>query len=309
MKFLIRSNNNDRRGVENLLKCVEVTKKFRSFTAVDHITFEIMEGEIVGFLGPNGAGKSTTIRMLMGLTSPSEGTVELMGKNPAENYAIRHEVGYCPVELRLDDQLTIGQTLDTWSRIRGNIDRQWLGTLIERFEIDIKKNVRSLSTGNRRKVGLVGAFLAKPRFLVLDEPTNGLDPLMQQVFKEVLSEAIDNGATVLLSSHVLSEIENIAQRVIAIRSGKIVADSPIDNFLPKDSRDVEVIFEGAPRVQALTSLEGVENVSVNDSTVHFSWQGNPAPLLTVLHQSAISSLKIKEPDLENVLLNYYRTTK
>lgn len=153
-----------------VLTCHDVTKKFGSTVAIDGVTLAIEPGEVVDFVGPSGAGKSTTIRLIMGLTRPTSGTVSL-GVN-------RCEIGYCPGELRLDDQLTVGHTLRTWEVLRGGVDPAWVKELTTRFGLDTTRRVRALSTGNRRKLGLVGVFMARPAFLVLDEPTNGLDPLM-----------------------------------------------------------------------------------------------------------------------------------
>lgn len=279
-----------------VLTCHDVTKKFSSTVAIDGVTLAIEPGEVVGFVGPNGAGKSTTIRLIMGLAQPTSGTVSL-GVN-------RCEIGYCPGELRLDDQLTVGHTLRTWEVLRGGVDPTWVEALTSRFGLDTKRRVRALSTGNRRKLGLVGAFMARPSFLVLDEPTNGLAPLMQEVFATPLREAIAGGATVLLSSHILAEVQHIATRVVALRGGRVVADAPLNSFTAV--RTVDVLVDASSSPPDFTTLEGTDKVRVRGNRVTFEWTGDPNVLVDKLRKCQLTALTVGEPDLEATLRSYYR---
>ncbi len=232
----------------------------------------------------------------MGLAQPTSGTVSL-GVN-------RCEIGYCPGELRLDDQLTVGHTLRTWEVLRGGVDPAWVKELTTRFGLDTTRRVRALSTGNRRKLGLVGAFMARPAFLVLDEPTNGLDPLMQEVFATTLREAIAGGATVLLSSHILAEVQHIATRVVAQRGGRVVADAPLDSFTAV--RTVDVLVDASSSPPGFTTLEGTDKVRVRGNRVTFEWTGDPDLLVDKLRKCKLTALTVGEPDLEATLKSYYR---
>ncbi|CAM5270046.1 ABC transporter ATP-binding protein OS=Streptomyces cyaneofuscatus OX=66883 GN=G3I52_30305 PE=4 SV=1 [Streptomyces cyaneofuscatus] len=224
-----------------LIECTDVTKKFGDFTALNRLNLTVPLGVIYGYLGPNGAGKSTTIRMLMGLSRPTSGQVRVFGQDPTDP-EVRRRIGYLPGELRLDERLTIGQTLTSWGRLRGLTDTSYRDELVQRFGVDPSRQVRGLSTGNRRKVGLVGAFMARPELLILDEPTNGLDPLMQQVFLTTVEEAREHGQSVLLSSHILSEVERVADLVAVLQGGKLAASGPTRELRRQAAQRFHITF-------------------------------------------------------------------
>ncbi len=230
---------------------------------------------VYGYLGPNGAGKSTTIRMLMGLSRPTSGRVRVLGQDPTDP-GVRGRIGYLPGELRLDDRLTIGQTLASWGRLRGLTDTAHRDDLVQRFGIDPSRKVRGLSTGNRRKVGLVGAFMARPELLILDEPTNGLDPLMQQVFLTAVEEARDNGQSVLLSSHILSEVERVADQVAVLQGGRLAASGPTKELRRRAAQRFHIAFAEGEEVPltGLAALDGasaVERRSPDGQEVSLAW--------------------------------------
>ncbi|MBG9311307.1 ABC transporter ATP-binding protein [Corynebacterium belfantii] len=289
-----------------IFQCNKVTKTFARFTAVRDVDFCLAPGEVLGYLGPNGAGKSTTIRMLMGLTRPTKGFVRVLGRDPAADPAVRARIGYCPGELRLDDRLTIAETLDTWRRIRGGVEQKYLGDLMQRFEVDPRKSVRSLSTGNRRKVGLIGAFMGRPELLVLDEPTNGLDPLMQRNFADTLAETVADGASVLLSSHVLSEVERLATRLVILRRGQIVADGPIDQFRGQSVQEVEATLGCEAPANTFQQLTGAEDVFIDGCELHLRWRGPVDELVRVLGRCNVQTLRIHEPNLESSFTEFYQ---
>ncbi|MFD7744558.1 ABC transporter ATP-binding protein [Streptomyces sp. NPDC059698] len=293
-----------------LIECTDVTKKFGDFTALSRLNLTVPHGVVYGYLGPNGAGKSTTIRMLMGLSRPTSGRVRVLGRPPTDP-EVRGRIGYLPGELRLDDRLTIHQTLVSWGRLRGLADTAYRDELVQRFGIDPSRKVRGLSTGNRRKVGLVGAFMARPELLILDEPTNGLDPLMQQVFLTAVEEARDNGQSVLLSSHILSEVERVADRVAVLQGGRLAASGPTHELRRRAAQRFHITFaegEDLP-LAALSALGGasaVERRTPEGQEVSLAWAGSPDPLLSLLAGHRITTLTAPEPDLEEAFLEYYQ---
>ncbi|MFE7049604.1 MULTISPECIES: ABC transporter ATP-binding protein [Streptomyces] len=293
-----------------LIECTDVTKKFGDFTALSRLNLTVPQGVVYGYLGPNGAGKSTTIRMLMGLSRPTSGRVRVLGQDPTDP-GVRGRIGYLPGELRLDDRLTIGQTLASWGRLRGLTDTAHRDDLVQRFGIDPSRKVRGLSTGNRRKVGLVGAFMARPELLILDEPTNGLDPLMQQVFLTAVEEARDNGQSVLLSSHILSEVERVADQVAVLQGGRLAASGPTKELRRRAAQRFHIAFAEGEEVPltGLAALDGasaVERRSPDGQEVSLAWAGSPDALLAFLAGRRITTLTAPEPDLEEAFLEYYQ---
>ncbi len=293
-----------------LIECTDVTKKFGDFTALSRLNLTVPPGVIYGYLGPNGAGKSTTIRMLVGLSRPTSGQVRVLGQDPTDP-EVRRRIGYLPGALRLDERLTIGQTLDSWGRLRGLTDTAYRDELVQRFGVDPSRKVRGLSTGNRRKVGLVGAFVARPELLILDEPTNGLDPLMQQVFLSTTEEARDNGQSVLLSSHILSEVERVADLVAVLQGGKLAASGPTQELRRQAAQRFHITFAEGEEVPlaALAALEGASKVErrlPEGQEVSLAWSGSPDALVKFLAGHRITTLTAPEPDLEEAFLEYYQ---
>ncbi len=291
-----------------VIECTGLTKRFGPLTAVKELDLTLEQGTVLGFLGPNGAGKSTTIRMILGLSAPTGGAVRVFATDPRRP-RVRLRVGYAPGELRLDDRLTVASTLKLWSRLRGNVDAGFRDELVERLGVVTSARVRTLSTGNRRKVALVGALMARPELLVLDEPTNGLDPLVQNEFLTILGEVSAAGATVMLSSHVLGEVERVADRIAVIRAGQLITEGPTAELRRGAAQVVRVVFAGAmPDPVALRALEGVVSVtSPGPRELHLEWSGPPRPLLEVLAGYELESFTAPEPDLETAFLSYYRT--
>ena len=291
-----------------IIQCAKLTKTFGSFTAVHDLDLTLEPGSVLGFLGPNGAGKSTTIRMMLGLSAPSSGTVRLFGEDPLRNRHVRARVGYSPGELRLDDRLTVAATLKSWGRLRGGVDERFRDELVTRLGVQIDRHVRGLSTGNRRKLALVGALMSRPDLLVLDEPTNGLDPLVQNEFMSILSEVTDTGTSVLLSSHILSEVERIADRIVVIRGGVAVADGPTDQLRKGAAQVYRAVFtDDVHDPSDFADLAGAVSVeSPRPHELHIRWSGSPQPLLAKLAQHDLESLTAPEPDLETAFMSYYR---
>lgn len=287
-----------------MIRTTGLTKRFGSFVALDGLDLEIAEGEVFGYLGPNGAGKTTTIRLLLGLATPTAGRIELLGRDAATaGPELHREVGYVPGDVALWPQLTGAETLDLLGAVHGGFDPTTRAALIDRFDLDPSKRVSSYSKGNRQKLLLVAAFMARPRLLILDEPTSGLDPLMEEVFKATVVDAVSEGASVMLSSHILSEVEALCDRVGILREGRLVETGTLDDLR----------FVGAVRVQArfphdAPALEGIAGVSELVATgpeLRCLVQGTMAPLLTALSDAGAVQVISREPSLEELFLAHY----
>lgn len=288
------------------VECRAVTKSFGSSVALASLDLEVGAGTVVGFLGPNGAGKSTTIRILLGLLQADGGVVRVFGEDPRRaDPHHRARIGYLPGELRLDDRLGVAETLRSWARIRGGVDERHLAALCDRLELDTGRSVRGLSSGNRRKVGLVGALMARPELLVLDEPTSGVDPLVQAEFSTLVDEARDEGRTVLLSSHVLSEVQRVADHVVVIRAGRSVFSGTVDELRQTARQPFTARFAGEPPEAELRSAAGVGGVTVDGREVRGTVEGSPDGLLAVLARHPVEHLLVPEPDLEDAFLHLY----
>src|SRR6476620_9617159 len=256
----------------NAIEVSNLTKSFGSVRALDGLDLNVAEGEVHGFLGPNGAGKATTIRILRGLVRADGGTVRLLGGDPWLNAVPLHrQLAYVPGDVTLWPTLTGGETIDLLARMRGGIDEQRRVELIERFDLDPTKKARTYSKGNRQKVSLVSAFSSHARLLLLDEPSSGLDPLMENVFQQCVGEARDRGVTVLLSSHILAETEALCERVTIIRAGRTVESGTLDSMRHLSRTSIKAELIGDPG--DLTLIKGVEDVSVEGHTLRAQVDG------------------------------------
>jgi ABC-2 type transport system ATP-binding protein len=288
------------------IRCTGVVKRFGAVLALDALDLAVPHGQVVGFLGPNGAGKSTTIRILMDLARADAGTVEVLGVDPRRAAPEhRRRIGYLPGELRLDPRMTVAQTLESWSRLRGGVDRARIGDLCERLGLDPGRGTKGLSSGNRRKVGLVGAFMARPELLVLDEPTGGLDPLVQAEFAALVREACNDGATVFLSSHVLDEVQRIADHVVVVRRGRVVAEGSLEDLRHLARQPFRASYDAAPPFDALAAVPGVADLRVEGRDLEGVVEGPPAAFLAALAATAPLHLTMREPDLEDAFLRFY----
>jgi ABC-2 type transport system ATP-binding protein len=293
---------------EVVISAVGLVKRFGRVTALDGLELTVRRGHVVGFLGPNGAGKSTTIRILLDLIRPSAGQVRVFGQDPRQApVGLRRRIGYLPGELRLDDRLSVWQTIRSWSRLRGGDERtlENARSLLERLDLAPDRAARALSSGNRRKLGIVGAFMDEPELLVLDEPTNGLDPLVQQEFHLLVDQATARGGTVFLSSHVLGEVERVADEAVVIRAGRVVAAGTVAELVGQARQPFVAVFRDPPPVAALDALAGVQDLVVTGREVRGSVAGGPEGLLSVLAANPVERLLMPEPDLEQAFLGFY----
>ena len=292
---------------EPVIEIHDLVKTFGSFRALDGLDLSVVPGEVHGFLGPNGAGKSTTIRVLLGLLRSDAGTVRLLGGDPWRDAADLHRrLAYVPGDVSLWPNLSGGETLDLLIRMRGADPRQSRrDEMVERFALDPTKRGRAYSKGNRQKVALVAAFATDPELLILDEPTSGLDPLMEQVFNDCVAEHTARGATVLLSSHILSEVERLADRVTIIREGRVVETGTLDSL--RHLQRTRLVAGLSGEVPDLGGLDGVHDVAVEGAKVTCTVDADALPgVLAALTAAGVTSLTSSPPSLEELCLDAYR---
>ena len=291
-----------------MIETEALSKSYGNTRGIVDVSLAVQPGDVFGFLGPNGAGKTTTIRLLMGLLRATAGTARIDGLDCwRDSVAIKRGIGYLPAEPSVDGSLTGGQILEYFANLRGGVDQQFLKRLIERFELDPTRKFRQYSSGNKRKVVLIQAFMHRPRVLILDEPTNGLDPLNQQEFGHLVAEARDAGATAFISSHVLSEVEEICSRVGIIRDGRLVRVDGIAEVKDIKRMELTITFADDVPVAAFAALPGVvgaEPVAAGRG-VHLTVQGSPDGVIKAAARHRIVSLSSHEPSLEDIFLRYY----
>jgi ABC-2 type transport system ATP-binding protein len=289
-----------------IIKTEQLTKSYGSHRGIVDVDLEVQQGEVFGFLGPNGAGKTTTIRILLDLIRPTSGKASVFGiDTTVDPVAIHRRVGYLPGEFTLYDKLTGGETLEYFANLRGGIDRAYQNSLIERFDLDPSRKFKEYSKGNKQKVGLVAALQHKPDLLVLDEPTSGLDPLVQQTFFSVVREAVADGRTVFLSSHVLSEAEKACDRVAIIRDGRIVMVDRVDALRDLAAHQVELRFTGPVPAAEFEKIAGVSNVVAEDHVLRMHVAGPIAPVVKAAARYELADFVSREPSLEETFLAQY----
>src|ERR1700737_196795 len=285
-----------------------LTKNYGSKRGISDVSFQVEEGDVFGFLGPNGAGKTTTIRLLMALLKPNAGSARIAGVDCGDkSVEIKRLIGYMPGEPALDPNLTGGQILEYFAHLRGGVDQAYLKQLIERFELDTSRKFRQYSTGNKRKVVLIQAFMPRPRLLILDEPPSGLDPLNQQEFDRMVKEVRDEGRTVFLSSHILSEVEQTCTRVGIIRAGHLGRVGGVAELKDIKRHEITITFANAVPAEAFKTLDGVEQVETlaDGHTLRLTMQGGADAVIKAAALHAVVTLTSHEPSLEDIFLRYY----
>ena len=281
-----------------------LTKRYGGVAALDHLDLEVAPGEVIGYLGPNGAGKTTTIRLLLGLISPSGGRAEIFGVDCQRRPAQTHRrLAFVGGEANLWPSLTGAETLHLLGRVHGSVDAAYRDELVARFDLDPAKKVRAYSRGNRQKVILIAALMTRADLLVLDEPTSGLDPLMEEAFRLSIREARDRGQTVFLSSHILSEVEALCDRVGILRAGKLTEIGTLAQLRHLSALTVQATFDGA--VPDLSGVPGVSSVAADGRVIRCHVRGPVGPLLRVLADSGVTELLSREPSLEELFLAQY----
>ena len=283
-----------------------LTKDYGGGRGLFDLDLEVAEAEVFGYLGPNGAGKTTTIRLLMGLIHATRGSASIFGLDSMRDAVqIKRLVGYMPGELAQFGGLRGRDIVGHFAALRGGVEPARVKDITERLDLDLGLKFREYSTGNKRKLGILLAFMHRPRLLVLDEPTSGLDPLNQQEFYKLVREATADGATVFLSSHVLSEVEHVCERVGIIRHGNLVKVSKLEDMHEMHLRRVEVEFAGQAEPQLFKGLPGIENVEANHHRVTFTVHGSFEPVADALAGHHIVNVASHEPSLEEIFLTYY----
>jgi ABC-2 type transport system ATP-binding protein len=293
--------------MQPVIRTEGLSKRYGSTLALDRLDLAVGEGEVYGYLGPNGSGKTTTIRLLLGLHRPSGGRAELFGVDAWRDPVTAHRrVAYVAGEPFLWPALTSAETFEFLARVRGGTDVAYREELIERFHLEVSKRVRALSKGNRQKVQLIAAFASRAELLILDEPTSGLDPLMEVAFRETVHESKERGQTIFLSSHILSEVEALCDRVGILRHGRLVDQGTLAELRHLGAQTIEVTFEGpAP---SLPELPGISVASAGANALRFEVNGSVGPLIAALAGHPVLALASREPSLEEIFLHHYETS-
>ena len=288
----------------NAIRTENLSKSFGQTKALVALDLEVPEGEVIGYLGPNGSGKTTTIRLLLGLIRATTGKAEIFGVDcQADPVAAHRRVAYVPGEVSLWPSLTGAETLHLLGRVQGTVDAAYRDLLVERFELDVTRRVRSYSKGNRQKLILIAGLMTRADLLLLDEPTSGLDPLMERAFRECIAEARAQGQTVFLSSHILSEVEAVCERVAILRAGRLVESGNLKEMRHLSSLQVEAELDGP--VPELSGIPGVSAVQVQGAHISCQVTGSIEPLLAALAGAGVRHLTSREPSLEELFLAHY----
>jgi ABC-2 type transport system ATP-binding protein len=291
-------------AAEPAIRARGLSKRYGQVTALADLDLDLAPGEVVGYLGPNGAGKTTTIRLLLGFIRPTAGRAEIFGVDCQRNPDIAHRrVAFVPAEASLWPSLTGAETLHLFGRLHGQPDSSYRDELIARFDLDPSKKVRAYSRGNRQKVLLIGALMTRADLLVLDEPTSGLDPLMEVAFRHCVTEARERGQAVFLSSHVLSEVEALCDRVVILRDGRVAEAGRLSEMRHLSAVTVEATFAG--KVPDLSGVPGVSGVVTDGHSLRCQVTGPVQPLLAALADAGVTRLLSREPSLEELFLGYY----
>ncbi len=291
-----------------IIQTNQLTKSYGKSRGIIDVTFDIQEGEVFGFLGPNGAGKTTTMRVLMGLLNPNRGSASITGLDCwNQSTQLKKQVGYLPGEFAFDPGMRGAQILQYLGHLRGGVDQTYLRTLVERLGLDPSKRFREYSHGNKQKLGLVQAFMHKPRVFILDEPTSGLDPLNQQEFYQMVAEMRAEGRTIFLSSHILPEVEHTCDRVAIIREGRLVTIDHVSALKTIHQRDVEISFAGPASMEWFKQIAGVTNVAqeADERTLQLVVQGDLIEIIQIAGQHGATNIATHEPSLEEAFLRFY----
>ncbi len=285
-----------------------LTKHYGKVRALEDLDLEIARGEVFGFLGPNGAGKTTTIRTMMDEIRATAGTASILGMDThSKSVEIRKHIGYLPGDLAMYPNLTGHDTITYFANLRGGVDRAHVNELADRFDADLSKKVGDLSSGNRQKVGLIQAFMNKPEVIIMDEPSTGLDPLVQRELQKLMRETVDGGCTIFLSSHTLSEVQRVADRVGIIRHGRLVALETVQGLRAKAMRQVEIELDAPADVAVFEAVDGVRDVRAQNNHVLMTFGGDMGALLKAVEgRYTVVDISTQSADLEEIFLTYYQ---
>jgi ABC-2 type transport system ATP-binding protein len=287
------------------IRAVGLAKRFGSVQALRELDLEVQRGEVFGYLGPNGAGKTTTIRLLLDFIRPTSGHVEVLGGSGADP-AVRRRIGYLPAELPVDPRWTAQDLIVFYGKLRGGVDAGWVRELLGRFDLDPTRRVGELSTGNRRKIVIIQAVIHRPELLVLDEPSSGLDPLLQYEFQRLVRELATAGTTVFLSSHVLPEVEALAGRVAILRRGELVTVAGVQELRQQARQRIELRLARPADTARFAGVPGVVEAQADDTRIRLVVEGPVGPALQAAAGLEVQRIVTHEADLEDVFLSYYQ---
>jgi ABC-2 type transport system ATP-binding protein len=299
------STDREHTVVQPAIRAVGLAKRFGSVEALRELDLEVERGEVFGYLGPNGAGKTTTIRLLLDFIRPTSGRSEVLGGTGADP-AVRRRIGYLPAELPIDPRWTAQELLDFYGHLRGGVDAGWVWELLGRFDLDPSRRVGELSTGNRRKIGIVQAVIHRPELLILDEPSSGLDPLLQYEFQLLVRELAGAGTTVFLSSHVLPEVEALAGRVAILRRGELVTVAGVEELRLQARQRIELRLARPADATRFAGVPGVVEAKADGTHVRLVVEGPVGPALQAAAGLEVQRIVTHEADLEDVFLSYYQ---
>ncbi len=289
----------------SVIEINKLTKYYGKSRGIIDVSFNVEEGEIFGFIGPNGAGKSTTIRTLLSLIYPTSGSAKIFGKDCiTEGKEIRKYIGYLPSEVFYYDNMKVIDLLKYSASFYENVDKKRIYYLAEIMDLDLNKKIDDLSYGNKKKVGIVQGLLHRPKLIILDEPTSGLDPLMQQKFFDLIREENQKGATVLFSSHILSEVQKLCNRVGIIKEGKMLRVDDIKNLQQTNHKKFHIEMQ-EPIEADYFSFDGISNLTINRQQVSFIYHGDINKIIAKISERKLINLIVEEPTLEEIFLHYY----
>jgi ABC-2 type transport system ATP-binding protein len=291
---------------DTAIELTGLTKTYGTRRGLIDLTLRVRAGEVFGYLGPNGAGKSTTIRLLLDLIRPTSGTARVLGLDPrADAVDLHRRIGYLAGDFVVDGRQRVGECLTFLGDLRGGVPPARIIALAERLDLDLSARIKSLSKGNRQKVGIVQAFMHEPELLILDEPTSGLDPLVQQTFLAMVGEARDAGRTVFMSSHIMSEVEAAADRVAIIRDGRLVALDTVADLRARSFLQVRITFTAPVRPEEFAALPGVTDTAVEGTALTCRVDGSPDALIKAAARHTVTGLRADTQDLEELFHAYY----
>jgi len=296
-------------GLNSTIKIESLTKKYgKSETfALKNLTLSVNKGEVYGFLGPNGAGKSTTIKLLMNFIQPSSGQAYILGQDVVEeSVQIKQSVGYLAGDGEMYPKMTGRQYLQYMHALQPASSQSYINQLAKRFKADLDKKIGELSRGNRQKINIVQAFMHKPDIFILDEPTSGLDPLMQEEFYKLIKEVKARGATVFVSSHIMSEVQKMCDRVGIIREGQLVTERQIAEMATEASQTFDIVFVDKPPIAEIRKIAGIKIVESNGKNLTVHVHGKLSPLFAILAKNEVTKIDARNLDLEEVFLQFYK---
>ncbi len=296
--------------MDEIIEISNLTKHYGETVAVNEVEFSVPRGEIFGYLGPNGAGKTTTIRMIMNFLKPTSGEIRVFGMDSSKEYPQIHKrIGYMNSDMKLYEHLTGNEMLLFLSNLRAGVYKDNVERLSQKLDIDLSLQIRNLSRGNKQKIALIQAFMHRPELIILDEPSTGLDPLMQQQFNDIVKESVSDGSTVFLSSHILPEVEVLCDRVAIIKDGFLITEERVDVLKKNSVQKFEIIFSVNPPENIFQQVQGISNISIDHRVVTCSLIGSIDPLIQEAANFDVEAFKSFETDLEDIFLSYYKASE